>query len=143
MWDAKKIGQLGGKSKSLRKQAAARVNGILGGAKGGRPIKLPEEPAGFRESQPSSIEISPKFGIRVRDTSAIGHMRRFLEYYAVVIAKKNHMAEPYFSEEEIGEALVRAGRRDLWKLRQKKQRMLSKAQRRAMRDVSKPQPSKH
>ena len=37
VWDAKKLGKLGGKSQSTNKSAAARANG----AKGGRPPKWP------------------------------------------------------------------------------------------------------
>lgn len=117
MWDPVVIGRRGGRSKSARKVAAARRNAILGGAKGGRPPKLPPRPEGLFPPQGSTFE------------QAKQHAHKFIEYYAELAAKKNMMVEHFFTEQEILQTLKRMGRNDLvarWKKRPKP----SEAQRR-------------
>ena len=107
MWDPVVIGRRGGRSKSTRKVAAARRNAILGGAKGGRPPKLPPRPEGLFPPQGSTFE------------QAKQHAHKFIEYYAELAAKKNMMVEPWFTEEEILKSLKRMGRHDLVAKRKK------------------------
>ena len=97
MWDAVSIGRRGGLSKSPRKVEAARRNAKLGGAKGGRPPKLPPEPEGLNYESP--------------DHAA---------YCAELLVKKNILPEQIgWTEPRLWKTLEQMGRRDLLARRKK------------------------
>ena len=122
MWDPVAIGRRGGLSKSARKSEAARRNGKLGGAKGGRPPKLPAEPEGLRESW------------KYPRNSEEHAIKKFAEYYAELIAKKNAAPEQLgWSEKELRDTLARMGRRDLVRRRKKTRAKLTAAQKKNLK----------
>lgn len=114
MWDAKRIGKLGGKSKSSAKQNAARINGACGG----RP---PKKPVGTKEWWDAAA---------LRNGPERKACRRYLIYNlakhteTVIQHAKQHgkllTAYDYLHsfwplhEKELKRELVRQGRRDLW-----------------------------
>lgn len=108
MWDPRAIGRRGGLSKSPRKAEAARRNAKLGGAKGGRPPKLPPEPEGLRAAW------------KLPHDSPDHALKKFAEYHAEYITKKNGHPEQFgWDEQELQDTLERMGRPDLIKRRQK------------------------
>jgi hypothetical protein len=106
MWDPVLIGRRGGLSKSERKVAAARRNARLGGARGGRPPKLPPEPEGYRESWQLPFS-SPDHALK-----------RFATYYSEVVVKKNQPAQ-FYTERDFWAVLRLLGRLDLLTRRKK------------------------
>jgi hypothetical protein len=107
---AARYGAKGGRKRSVAKKAHARANG----AKGGRPLKLPPEPEGFRLLRPVSAD-NPL----ARFEELRKHGLQFIEYSAQLIVKKNFGNVWPFTEEEILDTLRRMKRYDLVSRRKK------------------------
>ena len=96
MWNPREIGRLGGKARTERQRAAARLNG----AKGGRPPKRP--------GQDSPRAVWHKFRLY--------HIVKLATELARVGANSRRFSHAFWplSEDVVRKELIRRGRRDLW-----------------------------